>query len=68
MQKFIISAIFAFLGGLLPIQPLLAAGEWSKIKDSSGIKVYERKVPGTDLMEYVGVTTINAKMEVIGEV
>jgi hypothetical protein len=68
MQKFIFSAIFTFLSGLLLIQPVLAAGEWSKIKDSSGITVYERPVSGTALMEYVGVTTIDAKMEVIGEV
>jgi len=44
-----------------------AAGGWSIIKNSSGIKVYERAVP-PDLMEYMGVTAIDAKMEVIGEV
>lgn len=44
-----------------------AAGGWSKIKESNGIKLYERPVVGTDLMEYLAVTTIDAKMEVIGE-
>ena len=44
-----------------------AAGGWTKVKDSSGIKLYERSVPGTDLMEYMAVTTMDAKMEVIGE-
>jgi hypothetical protein len=42
--------------------------EWSKIKDSSGIKSYERSVPDTELKEFIAVTTIDAKMEVIGEV
>ncbi len=45
-----------------------AAGGWSLVKNSGGIKVYERAVPGTELMEYMGVTTVNEKMEVIGEV
>ena len=68
MQKFIFSVIFAFLSGLLLVHTSHAADGWTQIKDSSGIKVYERPVTGTDLMEYVGVTTIDAKMEVIGEV
>jgi hypothetical protein len=45
-----------------------AAGSWSMVKNGSGIKVYERSVPGTDLMEYMAVTAIDEKMEVIGEV
>jgi hypothetical protein len=44
-----------------------AEGGWSLVKNSGGIKVYERAVPGSDLMEYMGVTTINEKMEIIGE-
>ncbi|HPV40938.1 MAG TPA: hypothetical protein PKX40_07150 [Spirochaetota bacterium] len=43
-------------------------GTWSLVKNSSGIKVYERSVPGTDLMEYMAVTAIDEKMEVLGEV
>ncbi|MBP7734569.1 MAG: hypothetical protein KA369_01220 [Spirochaetes bacterium] len=45
-----------------------AAGGWSLVKSSGGIKVYERSVMGTDLMEYMAVTAIDEKMEVIGEV
>lgn len=45
-----------------------AAGGWTKVKDSSGIKLYERPVSGTDLIEYMAVTTMDIKMEVIGEV
>lgn len=44
------------------------AGEWNKIKDSNGIKLYERSIPNTDLKEYLAVTTIDARMEIIGEV
>jgi hypothetical protein len=68
MQKFIFSVIFTFLNGLLLVQTSHAADGWTQIKDSSGIKVYERPVAGTGLMEYVGVTTVDGKMEVIGEV
>ena len=67
MHRFITSLFFTLVCGLLSIQTALAAGGWLQIKDSSGIKVYERPVAGTDLMEYVGVTTIDSKMEVIGE-
>jgi hypothetical protein len=44
-----------------------AADGWAKVKDSNGIKLYERSVPDTDLKEYMAVTTMDAKMEVIGE-
>lgn len=40
---------------------------WTKIKDNGGIKLYERSVPGSDLREYMAVTTFDARMEVIGE-
>lgn len=68
MKKYCALAMITFFSALLMLQPAGAAGGWSKIKESSGIKVYERAVPGTELMEYMGVTTIDAKMEVIGEV
>lgn len=51
---------------LIPMSTF-AAGGWSKVKEDKGIKLYERPVAGTDLMEYLAVTTIDAKMEVIGE-
>jgi hypothetical protein len=44
-----------------------AAGGWNKVKESNGIKLYERSVPGTDLKEFMAVTVMDAKMEVIGE-
>lgn len=68
VKKYLVAAIVSFLAGLVSLQPVHAAGGWKQIKDSSGIKVFERAVPGTELMEYMGVTTIDAKMEVIGEV
>lgn len=40
---------------------------WALIKNSDGIKLYERPVP-PDLTEYMAVTQIDEKMEVIGEV
>jgi len=54
------------LAGVLP-SPVQAAG-WSKINEHDGIVVYERQVPGTDLVEFMGVTVLNYKMEIIGEV
>ncbi|HON59570.1 MAG TPA: hypothetical protein PLT45_08580 [Smithella sp.] len=60
--------IFVVMIGLFIVSfSALAAGGWSKIKESNGIKLYERPVAGTDLMEYMAVTTIDARMEVIGE-
>jgi hypothetical protein len=67
MKKHIIAAVTLLFCGLLLADNVNAAGEWSKIKDSSGIKLYERTVLGTDLKEYMAVTTMDAKMEVIGE-
>lgn len=46
---------------------LAAGGEWTKVKDTNGIRVYQRPVPSTDLVEYMAVTSIPEKMEVIGE-
>ncbi len=68
MNKRCISVAVSLLGVLLILQPLPAADGWKLIKNSSGVKVYERPVAGTDLMEYVAVTIIDAKLEVIGEV
>jgi hypothetical protein len=53
---------------ILSPQMSAGAGNWTMIKDNDGIKVYERPVAGTDLMEYMGVALIDAKIEVIGEV
>ena len=67
MKRYYAIAMTFFFSVLLSLQPVSAAGGWTLIKNSSGIKVYERAVPGTELMEYMGVTTIDVKMEVIGE-
>lgn len=67
MRKKIVAALILFLAGCLFTVPADASGEWKKIRDSSGIKLYERSVPGSDLMEYMGVSVIEEKMEVIGE-
>lgn len=67
MKKFFSTAIITFIGVLIALLPAGAAGTWEKIKDSGGIKLYERAVPGTDLMEYMAVGTIDSRIEVIGE-
>jgi hypothetical protein len=68
MKKFIIAVIALWFCGSGLAGSVQAAGVWTKIKENSGIKLYERSVPGTDLEEFIAVTTIDAKMEVIGEV
>jgi hypothetical protein len=68
MKKYIVTVIALLFGGFCLVGSVNAAGEWTKFKDSNGIKSYVRSVPGTDLKEYLAVTTIDAKMEVIGEV
>jgi hypothetical protein len=67
MKKHIIAVVILLFCGFLLAGNVHAAGGWSMVKDSSGIKLYERSVPGTDLKEYMAVTTFDAKMEVIGE-
>ena len=68
MKKRMIIAVVLLFSGFLIAEAVNAEGVWTKIKDSDGIKSYERSVPGTDLKEFIAVTTIDAKMEVIGEV
>lgn len=67
MKKHIVKAVMFIFCSFFLAGPVNADSGWTKIKDSSGIKLYERSVPGTDLKEYLAVTTIDAKMEVIGE-
>ncbi len=52
---------------IIPAVPLAAGGGWTKIKDANGIRVYERPDSATGLVEYLAVTLIDGKMEVIGE-
>jgi hypothetical protein len=66
MKKYFAIAIVSVIGVLFLLQPVMAAGGWTKIKEGSGIKLYER--PVGDLMEYMAVGPIDEKMEVIGEV
>lgn len=68
MKKYVLAAIALLFCFAVSAGPVHAAGGWTKIKDSNGIKSYARSVPGTDLKEYIAVTTIDARMEVIGEV
>jgi len=42
--------------------------QWTKVSESSGITVYTRPVKGSDLNEFKGITIINARLEVVGEV
>jgi len=68
MKKYIVTVIALLFCGFWFAESVNASGEWTKFKESNGIKSYVRSVPGTDLKEYLAVTTIDAKMEVIGEV
>lgn len=68
MKKLIIAVMVLLICELGMTSIAGAAANWAKIKDNDGIKSYERNVPGTNLKEYIAVTTIDAKMEVIGEV
>ncbi len=67
MKKINIGVMTLLLFCLCATDFAYAAGGWAKVKDSGGIKLYERSVPGTNLMEYRAVTKIDVKMEVIGE-
>lgn len=40
---------------------------WTRIGDRHGIKFYKRPIQGNGFMEFMGVTVIDEKMEVIGE-
>jgi len=67
MKRLIIAVVALLFWGLGMTGVVNAADGWAKVKDSNGIKLYERSVPDTDLKEYMAVTTMDAKMEVIGE-
>jgi hypothetical protein len=47
---------------------LFAQGSWKQVKDSDGIKVFTRPVEGSDMDEFMGVTTIDVPYGVVGEV
>ncbi len=47
---------------------LHAEEPWNLVKDSDGIKVYSRPVPGSDAKEFKGIAEVNAPLEVIREV
>lgn len=66
-MKTIIGIVLLLTLQVIPAKPLVSGGEWTKIKDTNGIKVYQRPVPATDLVEYLAVTSIAARMEVLGE-
>ena len=66
MNKFVL-VFLCPLFVLAAVSPADAAGGWVQLKNEDGIKSYERPVPGTKLKEFMAVTVIDAKMEVIGE-
>ena len=68
MKKLTLALLVLLCWTFGPIAVAGAAGNWTLIKNSDGIKTYERTVPGTDLKEFIAVTTIDARMEIIGEV
>ncbi len=58
---------FLMMALMGPIFPGVSEGAWTKVKDQNGIRVYQRPVPSTGLVEYKAVTVIDHKIEVIGE-
>lgn len=44
------------------------AQNWQTIRNEDGIWLYSREVEGSDIVEFKAETTINARIEVIGEV
>jgi hypothetical protein len=66
MKKFLL-AVLSLLFVYAVITPVHGADTWTLLKDSDGIKSYERSVPGTKLKEFMGVTVIDARMDAIGE-
>lgn len=67
MKKVFMAMVVLLFCGFISAGSVNAESGWSEIKDSNGIKLYQRAVAGTDLMEYMAVTTFDDKMEVIGE-
>jgi hypothetical protein len=59
---FIIVLLFMFANGLH------AEEQWKLAKDSEGIKVYTRPVPGSAANEFKGVADIDAPIEVLIEI
>ncbi len=41
---------------------------WKQVKDRSGIKVYTREVPGSDIAEFKGVGIVDARLEVLASI
>ncbi|MGB5216812.1 MAG: START domain-containing protein [Smithella sp.] len=68
MKKFTVAFLALLCWTFGAVASAGAADNWMLIKNSDGIKTFERTVPGTDLREFIAVTTIDARMEVIGEV
>ncbi len=58
----------AFLALFLISMALFAESGWKRVKNSNGIQVYTRSVAGSDLDEFKGITVVDARIEVIGEV
>ncbi|HOO71736.1 MAG TPA: hypothetical protein PK926_08230 [Spirochaetota bacterium] len=68
MKKAQICFVLLLVTMFISLKPAGAVDGWSLIKDSNGIKLYERPVSGTELKEYMAVSAIDAGIEVIGEV
>jgi hypothetical protein len=67
MKNFVLVFLCAFLAAAV-LSPVCAFGqEWSLVKEGNGIRSYERSIPDSKLKEFMGVTVIDAGMDVIGE-
>jgi hypothetical protein len=66
MKRFLFVGISLLLSNAI-ILPAQASENWTLLKNSDGIRSYERPVPGTKLKEFMAVTVIDAGMEVVGE-
>ncbi|MCX4024610.1 START domain-containing protein [Endozoicomonas sp. SM1973] len=47
---------------LLTLANISRANKWQQVKNKEGVKVYTRAIPGSEIHEFKGVTTINTSL------
>ena len=67
MNRILCLAVAVILLGYTPSSSNDDAG-WKQVKERSGIKVYTRDVPGSDIDDFKGVGIVDARLEVLGSI
>ena len=67
MNRILCMAAVVILLGHTPASSNDDAG-WKEVKNHSGIKVYTRNVPGSDIDEFKGVGVVDARLEVLASI